>query len=204
MDCYFHSHVPSIAACTDCRKSICATCRDEMGTCPSCRLAAKVDAASAARNKIGGTVYQTPPPPQPPPFQQGYQQQASAAVHAKAEVAVSSDPIESRALVALGYPLWPLALISFLDRKQSNYLKRQAIQALGFNAGIAALWGIFSVIGTFFDSVPFISAAPDILRPLLIPIFLVGAVYFGYKAWQGQEVHVPVISDWLDERLPAG
>jgi hypothetical protein len=205
MDCYFHSHVPSIAACTDCRKSICATCRDEMGTCPSCRLAAKVDAASAARSQIGGTVYQTPPPPQPPPFHQAYQQQAaSAAVHAKAEVAIAQDPIESRALVALGYPLWPLALISFLDRKQSKYLKRQAIQALGFNAGIAALWGIFSLIGTFFDSVPFISAAPDILRPLLIPIFLVASVYFGVKAWQGQDVHVPVISDWLDERLPAG
>jgi len=51
--------------------------------------------------------------------------------------------------------------------------------------------------------VPFISAAPDILRPLLIPIFLVASVYFGVKAWQGQDVHVPVISDWLDERLPA-
>jgi uncharacterized membrane protein len=202
MDCYFHSHVPSVAACTDCRKAICATCRDDMGTCPSCRLAAKVDAATAARGQIGGTVHQSAP--QPPPYQPGWQQQAaSAAVHAKAEVAVSSDPVESRALVALGYPLWPLALISFLDRKQSNYLKRQAIQALGFNAGIAALWGIFSLIGTFFDSVPFISAAPDILRPLLIPIFLIASVYFGVKAWQGQEVHVPVISDWLDERLPA-
>jgi hypothetical protein len=202
MDCYFHSHVPSVAACTDCRKAICATCRDDMGTCPSCRLAAKVDAASAARGQIGGTVHQSAP--QPPPFQQGWQQQAaSATVRVKAEVAVSNDPVESRALVALGYPLWPLALISFLDRKQSNYLKRQAIQALGFNAGIAALWGIFSLIGTFFDSVPFISAAPDILRPLLIPIFLIASVYFGVKAWQGQEVHVPVISDWLDERLPA-
>src|SRR5580704_9724876 len=110
MDCYFHSHVPSIAACTDCRKAICATCRDDMGTCPSCRLAAKVDAASAARGQIGGTVHQSAP--QPPPNegwqQQAWQQSASAAVHAKAEVAVSTDPVESRALVALGYALWPL------------------------------------------------------------------------------------------------
>jgi hypothetical protein len=205
MDCYFHSNVPSIAACGDCRKAICATCRDDMGTCPSCRLAAKVDAASATRGQIGGTVHQSAPhqTPQPPPNQQWYQEAASVGVRPKAEVATNLDPVESRALVALGYPLWPLALISFLDRKQSNYLKRQAIQALGFNAGIAALWGIFSLIGTFFDSVPFISAAPDILRPLLIPIFLVASVYFGVKAWQGQEVHVPVISDWLDERLPA-
>jgi uncharacterized membrane protein len=205
MDCYFHSNVPSIAACRDCRKAICATCRDDAGTCPSCRLAAKVDAASAARGQIGGTVHPTPPPHQQPGYQQpGYQQQAaSAAVRGNAAVAEGLDPIESRALVALGYPLWPLALISFLDRKQSKYLRRQAIQALAFNVGIAALWGVFTLIGTFFDSVPFISAAPDILRPLLIPIFLVASVYFGVKAWQGQEVHVPVISDWLDERLPA-
>ena len=118
-------------------------------------------------------------------------------------MAVSSDPVESRALVALGYALWPLAVISFLDRKRSNWLKRQAIQALGFNVGMAALYGIFTVLGNVFDSIPFISAAPDILRPLLIPVFLIGAVYFGVKAWQGQDVHVPVISDWLDERLPA-
>ena len=165
----------------------------------------KVDAASAARGQIGGTVHQSAP--QPPPNegwqQQAWQQSASAAVHAKAEVAVSSDPVESRALVALGYALWPLAVISFLDRKRSNWLKRQAIQALGFNVGMAALYGIFTVLGTVFDSIPFISAAPDILRPLLIPVFLIGAVYFGVKAWQGQDVHVPVISDWLDERLPA-
>jgi hypothetical protein len=203
MDCYFHSNVPSVAACGDCRKPICATCRDDAGTCPSCRLAAKVDAAAAARGQIGGTVHKSAPN-QPPPYQQGYQQQAaSAAVRGNAEVATALDPVESRALVALGYPLWPLALISLLDRKQSKYLKRQALQALGFNVGIAALWGVFTVIGTFFDQVPFISAAPDILRPLLIPVFLVASVYFGVKAWQGQDVHVPVISDWLDERLPA-
>ncbi|MBV8721445.1 MAG: hypothetical protein JO277_04790, partial [Candidatus Eremiobacteraeota bacterium] len=34
MDCYFHSNVPSVAACADCRKPICATCRDDAGTCP--------------------------------------------------------------------------------------------------------------------------------------------------------------------------
>jgi hypothetical protein len=207
MDCYFHSNVPSISACGDCRKAICATCRDEAGTCPSCRLAAKVDAASAARGQIGGTVHQSPPhAQQPPPYAQQpppyAQQQQQAAVRNKAEVATSLDPVESRALVALGYPLWPLALISLLDRKQSKYLKRQAFQALGFNVGIAALWGIFTLIGTFFDSVPFISAAPDILRPLLIPIFLVASVYFGVKAWQGEEVHVPLVTDWLNERLP--
>ena len=52
MDCYFHSNVPSVAPCTDCGKPICATCRDERGGCPSCRLAAKVEAATATRRRF--------------------------------------------------------------------------------------------------------------------------------------------------------
>ncbi|HEU5479916.1 MAG TPA: hypothetical protein VFU90_08800, partial [Candidatus Tumulicola sp.] len=102
MDCYFHSNVPSVAPCVDCAKPICTTCRDENGTCPSCRLAAKVDAAGGTRRQLGGRV---PPRPQP-------QAQPQPAVVRKAEVAVPADPLESRALVALGYPLWPLALLS--------------------------------------------------------------------------------------------
>jgi len=194
MDCYFHSHVPSIAACTDCRKPICATCRDEAGTCPGCRLAAKVDAATATRQRIAGAV---------PPYAHAGATQPPPATVTKAEVATALDPVESRALVALGYPLWPLALISLFDRKQSRYLKRQAIQALAFNIAMAGLWGLFSLIDAIFGSVPFIATAPTILLALLIPVFLVASVYFGVKAWQGQEVHVPIISDWIDERIPA-
>ena len=51
MDCYFHSNVPSVAPCAGCGKPICATCRDERGGCPSCRLAAKVEAATATRRQ---------------------------------------------------------------------------------------------------------------------------------------------------------
>jgi hypothetical protein len=195
MDCYFHSHVPSVAQCIDCRKPICATCRDDSGTCPSCRLAAKVDAASATRTKIGGQVppyASAPPPPAPPP----------AAVR-NAQVAAMDDPPESRALVALGYPLWPLALISLFDRKQSKRLRRQAYAALGFNVAMAALAGLFSLTDMIFGSVPFITAAPTILLALMLPVFLVASVYFGIKTWNGEEVHVPILSDWIDERITA-
>lgn len=191
MDCYFHSNVPSVAACADCRKPICATCRDAQGTCPSCRLGAKVEAAAASRPRIAGAV---PPHPHPEP--------APAVVRGPAHVAGLTDPVESRALVALGYPLWPLALLSLFDRKQSKYLKRQAIQALAFNGAFAALYGIFMLTDTIFGSIPFISGAPLILSALLLPIFLVASVYFGIKTWQGDDVRVPIVGDWIDERLP--
>ncbi|MBV8490333.1 MAG: DUF4870 domain-containing protein [Candidatus Eremiobacteraeota bacterium] len=189
MDCYFHSNVPSVGPCRDCGKPICATCRDEAGSCPSCRLAAKVDAAVASRQPLGGQV---PPRPHPQPAPQ-------AVVHGKAEVAVLPDPVESRALVALGYPLWPLALVSLLERKQSPSLRRAAFQALGFNVGMAAFAGLLYLL----QSVPIMGVAASILVALMLPLFLGASVYYGIKTWNGDEVRVPVITDWID-RLPLG
>src|SRR5579872_487200 len=117
MECFFHSNVPSIARCGQCDKPICATCRDEVGTCPSCRLSAKIDSATT-RVELGGRVPPRMDAPQPQP-------------QATVRVSEPADPVEMRALVALGYPLWPLALLGLFDRKKSNYLKRQAIQAIG-------------------------------------------------------------------------
>jgi uncharacterized membrane protein len=183
MDCYFHSNVPSVATCTDCRKPICATCRDEAGTCPSCRLAAKVEAATATRTFIGGQV---PPRPQP------------TVVVRKAEVSTISDSVESRALVALGYPLWPLALLSLLDRKQSRYLRRQALQAIGFNVAMLGFGGLLSVLA----NVPWLGLSASVLLPFLVPLFLVASVYYGIKTWNGDDVRVPIVGDWIEERLP--
>jgi uncharacterized membrane protein len=185
MDCYFHSNVPSIAACAECRKPICATCRDDHGSCPSCRLAAKVEAATATRQPIGGQV---PPRPQPQP-----------AVVRKAEVAVADDPVESRALVALGFPLWPLAAISLFDRKQSRKLRFAALQALGFSLGMSAFWFVLNLLA----QVPILGFSASVLAPLLIPIFIIASVYYGIKTWNGHEVRVPILSDWIEDRLPA-
>lgn len=184
MDCYFHSNVPSVAPCAQCGKPICAICRDERGGCPSCRLAAKVEAATATRRQIPGQV-----PPRPA---------APATVRGEVTVAVPADPVESRALVALGYPLWPLALISLLDRKQSRTLRRQAIQALGFNVGFFGFWGLLSLIA----QVPFLGFSAWVLVPLLAPLFLVASVYYGIKTWNGDDVRIPVVSSWLDDRFP--
>jgi len=106
--------------------------------------------------------------------------------------------LESRALVALGYPLWPLALISLLDRKQSRNLRRQALQALGFNVGIFGFWGLLSLIG----QIPFLGFSAWVIIPFLLPLFLVASVYYGIKTWNGDDVRIPVVTSWLDERFP--
>ncbi len=196
MDCYFHSNVPSVAPCSDCGKPICATCRDEAGTCPSCRLAAKMESASASRKAVAGQV---PPRSQQWWRSQGQQQQQQPAPQARATVAEPMDPAESRALVALGYPLWPLALIALFDRKQSRRLRKHAYQALGFNVGMAALYGILSLLTT----IPLLGISAWLMLGFILPVFIVLSVYYGIKAWHGDDVRVPIISDWLDDRMPA-
>ena len=198
MDCYFHSNVPAIAPCADCGKSICATCRDDRGMCPSCRLAERIDQKVGGRQELGGQVPPRPhatPPPQPPP----YAQPPQAAPRASVTVAQSQDPVETRALVALGYPLWPLALLGLFDRKQSRYLKKQALQALGFNVGMAGFGGLLYLAA----QIPILGWSAGFILPFLFPVFLVAAVFFGIKSWNGDDVNVPIIGDWIDEKLPA-
>jgi uncharacterized membrane protein len=121
-------------------------------------------------------------------------------VRGTATIVAPSDPAESRALVALGYPLWPLALISLLDRKQSRGLRRQAFQALGFNVGLFGFWALLSLVA----QLPFIGISAMVLVPFLVPLFLIASVYYGIKTWNGDEVRIPVVTSWLDERMPHG
>jgi uncharacterized membrane protein len=203
VDCFFHANVPSVAKCVDCRKPICATCRDDSGTCPSCRLGAKIDAAAATKKAVAGEV----PPRSQQWWQQAQQQaqyQSQPAPQARATIAEPMDSPESRTLVALGYPVWPLALLSLFDRKQSRRLRKHAYQALGFNFGMYGFWALL----TFITKLPIISWTPlgwssDIVLAFMLPIFIVLSVFYGIRAWHGEDVRVPIISDWLDDRMPA-
>ncbi|MDQ6924814.1 MAG: DUF4870 domain-containing protein [Candidatus Eremiobacteraeota bacterium] len=200
MDCFFHNAVPSVAPCRGCNKPVCATCRNENGECPGCVLAARIDAARQT-NQINGGVgpsygsYEEPqhaaysaPPPQPPPPPQ-----------VQPVTAVAVRP-ETRAFVALGYPFWPLAIISLLDGKASYFVKRQAWQALGFNAGMHALIAMLGAAA----AIPLLGFSVWPLVPFIVPIYIVASVVYAFKVWQGDDVDVPIVSDWVDARLPGG
>lgn len=180
MDCYFHHAVPSVARCTGCGKTICATCRAETGDCPACRLAARVDAA-AGEHRLHGAVGPASPPPPPP--------RVNAA-------AVAVRP-ESRALAALGYPFWPLALLALLDPAKSPYVRRNAWQALGFNGAMYGLAWLISSIA----AIPFIGISAWPLLPFVAPVAVVASIVYAYKAWRGDEVRIPFVSDAVDARL---
>jgi len=178
VDCYFHTNVPSSARCSGCGKAICFACRDASGICPSCRLARRLDDATPER--LRGSVSNATIGPN--------------AVGVRIE---DADSPESRALVALAYPLWPLGLLALLERKQSRFLRRQTFQALGFNLGFFA----FAMVLTWLASIPWLGLSAEIILPLLLPLFVVASIFYGIKVWHGQDVRVPLISDWLDERM---
>jgi uncharacterized membrane protein len=102
---------------------------------------------------------------------------------------------ESRALVALGYPFWPLALLALFDGARSPFVRKQAWQALGFNFGIYGLWFALTAIG----SIPVIGMSAWPILPFVIPVAFVASVVYGFKVWQGEDVRVPFVSDYVEK-----
>jgi uncharacterized membrane protein len=203
MDCYFHHAVPSVARCSSCGKSVCATCRKDDGNCPTCRFAAKIDAAAGANKTLPGGVGSSYGPSSAGAadddwgrFRQQAQSQPQPQMQQRSTAVALVSP-ESRALVALGYPFWPLALIALFDRSRSDFVRRNAWQALGFNAGMYGLGWLLSVIA----SIPLIGISAWPLLPFIVPVTIVASVVYGFKVWHGEDVRVPFISDIVDEKL---
>jgi uncharacterized membrane protein len=156
--------------------------------------------AAAGRPGISGNVGAPNPPPgpqpgraapPPPPPQYG-----SATVIVRPQTALATVSPETRVLLGLGYPLWPLAAISLINPKRSEVVRRQSIQALALNGGTFALWTVLGLLAHFW----IIGWSAAVMLPFLIPVWLVATVVYGYKTWQGEDVRVPIVSDWLDER----
>jgi uncharacterized membrane protein len=103
---------------------------------------------------------------------------------------------ETRALLALGYPLWPLAALALLSPRKPPLVHRQAVQALAFNFGAAGLYFLLGGIA----HIPLLGLSALPLIAMILPIWLVASVVYAFKVWSGDDVRVPIVSDWLDER----
>ena len=62
--------------------------------------------------------------------------------------------------------------------------------------GFTGLWFALDAVA----HIPILQMSAWPLLGMLVPIYVVASVYYGFKAWRGDEVRVPLISDWLDER----
>ncbi len=197
MDCYFHNAVPSVAPCRTCREPICATCRDAEGSCPSCRLDGRIRRARAARPGLAGGVGPSNPPPgrtAPPPIPPPPRTYATAVASPADDLRRVS--LETRLLLALGYPFWPLAALALLDPKRTPVVRRQALQALGLNFGLFALWSALATVA----HVPILGISAWPLLALLMPVWFVATIVYAVKVGSGENVRVPFVGAYLDTR----
>lgn len=81
-------------------------------------------------------------------------------------------------------PIVPIILLLMEDKKDRPFIRAHNAQALA--------WGIFNlVVGSILSTVLFVClGAPSII------IWLVGC-YWGYQAYQGKYVEIPVITNFV-------
>ena len=63
------------------------------------------------------------------------------------------------------------------------------------------MYGLTAFLGAV-AMIPLLGMSAWPLLPFMLPLFIVASVVYAFKVWQGDDVNVPIISDWVDERLP--
>lgn len=112
-----------------------------------------------------------------------------------------SSSAENRILAALGYPIWPIALVILLtDMKKNSFMRLHAIQALGYTAA----WVVIFIGLSILTSLPFLGLAFLFLWPLVYLAWFVIALYYAYQAYQGQTFSIPVVSQFTARYASTG
>jgi uncharacterized membrane protein len=78
-------------------------------------------------------------------------------------------------------PLVPLIVLLMEDKKNRPFLKYHAVQALAF--GVVMTISYVIVIGC-----------------CLSPVYLVGAIYYGIKAYNGEYITIPFLTDFCKQQ----
>ena len=76
-------------------------------------------------------------------------------------------------------------------------MKRQAWQALGFNFGMYGLGALLSAVA----AIPMLGFGAGRVLPFIMPVTIVASVVYAFRVWHGDDVNVPIVSDWVDARL---
>ncbi len=105
---------------------------------------------------------------------------------------------ENRALAALGYPIWIVAVVVLLtDMKQNRFMKTHAVQALGY----AVAWFVIFVAFSIITIIPFVGWALLFLWPFLWLAWFILALYYAYQVYQGKTFAIPVVSQFTARYL---
>ncbi len=100
---------------------------------------------------------------------------------------------ENRLVAALGYPIWIVALIVLLtDMKQNRFMRIHAVQALGYTVA----WVVVYVALTILTAIPGLGLGLLFLWPLLYLAWIILALFYAYRTYQGQTFEIPVVSQF--------
>lgn len=79
-------------------------------------------------------------------------------------------------------PLAPIIIMLMEDKKNRPFIRAHNVQAL--------LWGlIVSIVGSV--------TIPLVVGFCILPLGFIVEVYWGYKAYQGQYVNIPVVTNFV-------
>jgi uncharacterized membrane protein len=186
--CKNHPDRDSVAACVTCGDELCAECNNVGSDGKSyCAKDLPTEGTAAAVPPPAPTA--APPPPTPA---------SSAAPPPPAAAAGSSNPV----LAAFAYPIWIIALIIVVsDMKRDRYMAYHGWNALFWGiAYIIVLIALGVLTGTLHD-VPGLGTVLRLLNPLARLAFLVFSIIFAIKAYNRQDVNIPVISDMARKQV---
>lgn len=105
-----------------------------------------------------------------------------------AKTDVTNDDKLWAALAYVFTPITPIIILLMQDKKDRPFIKAHNMQALVYGIVLTVLWMIAGVL-----TLGFIGLC---LYPFLIVGWLI-ALYWAYKAYQGEMVNIPIVSDFV-------
>jgi len=109
----------------------------------------------------------------------------------KPDTTVSSDDRLWAALAYVFTPLVPIIILLMEDKKNRPFIRAHNMQALVYGAAIAVIYVLSTVLSFGFLAI--------CLAPFLFVAWVV-ALFWAYKAYQGEMVNIPVVSDYAKKQ----
>ncbi len=101
---------------------------------------------------------------------------------------VTSDDRLWAALAYVFSPLSPIIIMLMQDKKERPFIRAHYVQAFAYGAALTVIWMLGTVLTLGFLGL--------CLTPFMFIAWIV-ALYWAYKAYQGEMVNIPVISDFV-------
>jgi uncharacterized membrane protein len=91
----------------------------------------------------------------------------------------------------------PTLVIFFLKKGESDYIKFNGLQAIGF-------WLVFLVIGVIFFTlahIPVLGFLAGIVQLVVNLVFMAAWIYLMIQGFSGKEVRIPVMADFIEQTV---